>query len=265
MLRFNLENGKGYDYEMIINMNVGPSVQMDMSNYYSMDVVADEDGTKTISTKYDRFKMKMNAMGMNLEVDTDKPLPSMGEGEKDPMKMMNSVLGAIKGRKFLMKINAEGKVLEITGLEEMASSIADSLNLGADKKKQVEEEFSKTFNEKSMRDQFERVLYIFPNKEIKVGDSWKKTTTPGGDVGGTYTSTYKVTDIEGDMVTLEEQSDIEGDTRGMILKGKISGTIVVDSRTGLVVTADQDMDITAGKDGKEQRIKGKTKIKGKAR
>jgi hypothetical protein len=251
---------------MIINMNVGPSMQMDMSNYYSMDVIADDAGTKTISTRYDRFKMKMNAMGMNLEVDTDKPLPSMGDDEKDPMKMMNKVLGAIKGRKFMMKINPEGRVIEISGLEEMATSIADSFNLGADTKKQVEEGFSKTFNEKSMRDQFERVLYIFPNKEIKVGDSWKKTTTPGGEVGGTYNSTYKVTDIEGDMVTLDEQSVIEGDTpKGITMKGKITGTIVVDSRTGLVVTADQEMNFTAGKDGMTQEIKGKTKIKGKAR
>ncbi len=270
MLKFNLEKGKGYDYEMIMNMDVGSMMQMDMTNYYSMDVVADDGGTKTISTTYDRFKMKMNSMGMNLEVDTDKPLPSMGDDEKDPMKkdplkIMNKVMSAIKGRKFLMKIDAEGKVLEVSGFEEMAKSIADSFHLDADKRKEVEEEFSKQFNEKSMRDQFERVLYIFPNKEIKVGDSWKRTTTPGGEVGGTYHSTYKVTDIEGDMVTIDEESTIDGDTKGVTLKGKITGTMVVNSKTGLVVTADQDMDMTVGTGDMTQQIKGKTKLKGKAR
>ncbi|MEO7922312.1 MAG: DUF6263 family protein [Chitinophagaceae bacterium] len=270
MLKFNLENGKGYDYEMIINMDQemgGQKVQMDMSNYYSMDVVADEGGTKTLSTTYDRFKMKMVMAGINIEVDSDKPLPSMGKTDtgEDPMKMMNAILGAIKGRKFTMKVNPEGKILEVTGFADMAKSIADSMNLDPEKREKIMADFNKQFNEKGIMDQFERVLYIFPNKEVKVGDSWQKTTSPGGAMGGKYVSTYTVTEIEGDMVTLEEKSKIDGVSDEMTMNGEITGTIVVDSKTGLVVNADQDMKITAGKDGKSMEIKGKTKIKGKAR
>ncbi|MBP8244596.1 MAG: hypothetical protein KAX45_08660, partial [Chitinophagaceae bacterium] len=39
MLKFDLEKGKGYDYEMIINMDqelMGQPLQMDMTTYYSM-------------------------------------------------------------------------------------------------------------------------------------------------------------------------------------------------------------------------------------
>ena len=269
MLKFNFEKGKGYDYEMIINMDqdiMGQAMQMDMTNYYSMDVVADDGTTKTITTTYDRFKMNMKVGPMDIDVDSDKSLPSMGgDGKEDPMKMVNKLFSAIKGRKFSMKVNAEGKVEEVTGFKEMAQSIMDSIGVDETMKEQMQEQFSKQFNENSMKDQFERVLYIFPNKEVKVGDSWQKTTTPGGALGGKYTSTYTVSEIEGDMVTLEEKSKIDGVSAEMNMKGDITGTLVIDSRSGLVVSADQDMDLKINADGKEIKMKGKTKIKGKAR
>jgi hypothetical protein len=269
MLKFNFEKGKGYDYEMIINMDqdiMGQAMQMDMTNYYSMDVVADDGTTKTITTTYDRFKLNMKVGPMDIDVDSDKPLQEMeGGGKENPMKMLNSLFGAIKGKKFSMKVNAEGKVEEITGFKEMAQSIVDSMGVDEKMKEQMQQQFSKQFNETSMKDQFERVLYIFPNKEVKVGDSWQKTTTPGGAMGGKYTSTYTVTEIEGDMVTLEEKSKIDGASEAMNMKGDITGTLVIDSKSGLVVSADQDMDLKMSTDGKEIKMKGKTKIKGKAR
>ncbi len=270
MLKFNFEKGKGYDYEMIINMDqdmMGQTMQMGMTNYYSMDVVADDGTTKTITTTYDRFKMNMKVGPMNIDVDSDKPLSETGDdnGKQDPMKMINSIFGAIKGKKFSMKVNAEGKVEEVTGFKEMAQSIVDSMGLDEKMKEQMQQQFSKQFNENNMKDQFERVLYIFPNKEVKVGDSWQKTTTPGGAMGGKYTSTYTVSEIEGDMVTLEEKSKIDGASAAMNMKGDITGTLVIDSKSGLVVSADQDMDLKISTDGKEMKMKGKTKIKGKAR
>lgn len=271
MLKFNFEKGKGYDYEMTMNMDqeiMGQKMEMDMSTYYSMDVIEDDGDVKTITSTYDRFKMNMGVAGMNIEVDSDKPLPSFGTDEdgNDPMKMLNGLLGAIKGRQFTMKINAEGKVLEVLGFEEMAKSIVDSLGVGGAKGQQMIEQFNQQFNEESIKDQFERVLYIFPNKEIKVGDSWeKKSSSLGGVAKGEYNSIYTVTDIEGDMVTLDEKSTIKTNEEDAKMSGKILSKLIVDSKTGLVVSADMDMTITTQAEGQSFDLKAKTKIKGKAR
>ncbi|MBI5856026.1 MAG: hypothetical protein HZB42_00100 [Sphingobacteriales bacterium] len=273
LLKFNFEKGKGYDYEMTMSMDqevAGQSVQMDMTSYYSMDVVGEEGPNKTITSQIDRFKMKVGAMGFSLDIDTDKPLPSLGltEDGKDPMKAVNSLLGAIKGQKFEMKINAEGKVLEIKGFENMAKKIVDSLGVDESEKEQMMQEFSKQFNGDKMRGQFERSWYIFPNKEVKVGDTWQKNTSTEMDDlgGGSYSSVYKVTDIEGDMVTLEEETKIESNQAGRQMSGEISGTIVVDSRVGLIVKADQDISLKPMTDNtKGIEIKAKIKVKGKAR
>ena len=54
------------------------------------------------------------------------------------------------------------------------------------------------------------------------------------------------------MVTLEENTKIESKEEEMIsLKGDMTGTIVVDSRYGLVVNADQDMKMKAIGTGNE--------------
>ena len=84
-------------------------------------------------------------------------------------------------------------------------------------------------------------------------------------MGGKYVSTYIVSEIEGDMVTVEEKSKIEGASEAMDMKGDITGTLVIDSKTGLVVNADQDMDLTMNAEGKEIKMKAKSKIKGKAK
>jgi hypothetical protein len=270
MLKFNLEKGKGYDYELITNMDqeiMGQSMKMDMSFYYSMDVSDDDGALKTITTAIDRFRMKMGIAGMNMDIDTDKPLPSFGETEdgKDPMKMLNGLFGAIKGQKFSMKVDAEGKVHELTGFENMANYIVDSMGLDENKKAEMKAKFNEQFNSDKMKSQMGRMFYIFPNKDVKVGDSWDKTSDVSGDMAGKYNSTYKVTDIEGDMVTLAENTKVESNQEKMNMKGNIKGTIVVDSKSGLVVTADQDMTISTEVEGKSFDIKMKTKIKGKAR
>ncbi len=269
MLKFNLENGKGYDYEMILNMDqeiMGQKIQMDMSTYYSMEVEKEENGVKTINSSVDRFKLKTAFAGFNMEIDTDQPLPTSGNDSTDnPMRMVNKVFGAMKGRKFTMKVNGEGKVLSVTGFENMAVTLVDSLNIDPSKKEEMIKQFDKQFNSGQIKEQMERFWYIFPNKEVKVGDTWQKNTTQIGDMPGNYTSTYEVKEIEGDMVTIGEMTKVDSKKDTLDLKGEITGTFVVDSRFGLVVNADQDMNITASAEGKSFQIKGKTKVKGKAR
>jgi hypothetical protein len=272
LLKFNFEKGKGYDYEMITNMDqeiMGQNIQMDMSFYYSMDVKEDDGNSKTITTSIDRFKMKAGAMGFSIDLDTDKPLPDIGitEEGKDPMKILNALFGAIKDQSFSMKVNAEGKVMEVTGFENMAKKIVDSLGIEGAEKEKMMQQFNKQFNAEQMKSQFERMWYIFPNKEVKVGDSWGKNTSLGNDQigGGNYKSTYKVTDIEGNMVTLEESTEISSKKGDMEMKGEIEGTIVVDSNSGLIVKADQDLTLKPVGEGKGFEIKAKTKIRGKAK
>jgi hypothetical protein len=67
------------------------------------------------------------------------------------------------------------------------------------------------------------------------------------------------------MVTLTERTNVEPGDEKTKITGGIKGTIVVDSRLGLGVNADQDTNLTIVEGEKSSKIKTVTKIKGKAR
>lgn len=270
MLKFDLEKGKGYDYEMSMNVDqdiMGQSIKMDMTTYYSMDVSGDDGGVKTIISSFERFKLKSSLAGLDIDVDTDKPVTGdSADADRNPFGAVNKIFGAIKGQKFTLKVNPEGKITEVAGFEGLAKKMADSLDLGEEERAEMMQGFDGQINSDEIRQNLERFWYIFPNKEVKVGDSWDKSTDLKGKMPASYKSTYKVTEIEGDMVTLDEVTKIESKEGEMIsLSGEIKGTVVVDSRSGLVMTADQDMNMKASAKGMSIDIKGKSKIKGKAR
>lgn len=270
MLKFDLEKGKGYDYEMSMNVDqeiMGQQIKMDMTTYYSMDVNGDDGGVKTIVSSFERFKLKSSLAGLDIDVDTDTPATGdSADTKRNPFAAVNKIFGAIKGQQFTLKVNPEGKIIEMTGFEGIAKKMADSLELDEEDRAEMMKDFNGQFNSDEIRQNLERFWYIFPNKEVKVGDSWDKSTDLKGKMPASYKSTYKVTGIEGDMVTLDELTKIESKEGEMIsLSGEIKGTVVVDSRSGLVVTADQDMDMKASAQGMSIAIKGKSKIKGKAR
>jgi hypothetical protein len=73
-------------------------------------------------------------------------------------------------------------------------------------------------------------------------------------------------EIEGDMVTIEEKTRLEPKDRDFDrLEGTVTGTLVVDSRNGLVVRADQDLNMSASGSGLTFSMKGKVRVKGTAR
>ena len=269
MLRFNFEKGKGYDYETIMNLDFvtgNETRQTDMTAYYSMFVAEDNGSVKTIKAKYERFKMSLDIAGLNIMIDSDNPVIT-GENKTDIseiMGMMNKFFGAVKKQEFTMKVNSEGSITEVTGFDQMAASIADSLGLQGASREQMLQAFSKRFNGDAVKEQMERFLFIFPDKEVKVGDSWTKSSSQKGLMDAKYNSVYKVTDIEGEMVTVEELTTINSANPQTELAGEIKGELVIDSRTGLVVNADQDIKANTKEKGNTVKITGKTKVKGKA-
>ena len=270
LLKLNLEKGKGYDYEMVMDLDQGIADQephISVTTSYTIEIMADDGNTKTIDATYNSFKMNMKMMGMDVDIDSEKPLTVAREdsAEKNPIEMMNRLFRAIKGQKFEMKVNAEGKVLSVEGMDKMAGAIMDSLDLGEEVRKTAVQSFNKQFNSKNISEQFERIFSIFPNKEMKVGESWDKNFEISNPFPGKYNTTYKVKEIEGDMVTLVEKTRIESNSEKIKLSGDQTGELVVDSKSGLVVNANMAHTIEVTTNGLTIEMKGKYRIKGKAR
>ena len=266
MLKFNFQPGKSYDYDMITDFDqevMGQKQQVSMTAQYGLEVTGANAEAVDIKTTFNAIKLNMQVMGMTIETDTEKPMAADTSSDMNPMNMMNRMFHAIKGQSFNMKVSPEGKIIEVTGMREMAEKMIASMNLGEEFKTTIQQSFDQQFNDASMKEQFERAFFIFPGKEVKVGDSWvKEHSTPGGV--GAFKTNYTVKEIEGDIVTLDVKSEFSDAGDGN-MKGTQDGEMTVDANSGLILESDLDMNIEAEESGQKMEMKGKIKIRGRER
>jgi Family of unknown function (DUF6263) len=269
MLKFNLEQGKGYDYKMIWDLDTKMGDQkssVSITGLYSMNITSIDEKVRSVSTAYKSIRMNMNVMGMQIDLDSDKPFEDNtgAGGDKNPLEIMNKVMAGLVGKKFMIKVDEEGKVLEVTGFEKIINNMIDSMEMDDNTKVQVMASMKDQFSDQTIKDQFAQVFTIFPNKEIKVGDSWEKKYTTGGKIGAEYATTYTVKEIEGDHVSLTTRTNIGTDGGAQDIKGTQSGNIIVDSKTGLMIKGEFDQDLVVKAEGNSILITGKGRIEGKA-
>jgi hypothetical protein len=266
VLKFNLEKGKGYNYEMVWDMDtkaMGQESKISVDAQYAMEIKDDDGKIKTVETVYKSIKMGMNVMGMQLDMNSDKPIND-GNAEKNPLIMMNKIISGITNKPFLAKVDAEGNVLEVTGFDKIVNGMIDSMGLDPQLKAQVEVSMKEQFNEQTIKDNFAQLFTIFPNKEVKKGDSWEKSHSTGGRLGAKFNTTYTVKDIDGDFITLTAKSNISSADKDTNIEGVQTGNIIVDSKTGLMVNAEFNQDIKTKAENVTVDIIGKGRIKGKA-
>ncbi len=272
LLQFNLQKGKTYVYDLDGSMKqevMGRSSDINIASTYKIDVTGENETSKTLQVTYDRFRMAFDMAGVQAEVDTDKPMPAqtLADGKPNPAYMMSQVFAGIKGKSFTMQVDKSGNVTSVSGMEEVIKTMVANSAADESQKMQMEMSLRDQLNEDNIREQFGMVFNIYPGKEVKAGDSWDKTFQMGGKMAGNYTSKYKVKDVKGDKVDLEVSTDISQEkkdsTMAVDMKGLQTGTLTVDSRTGLVENAVYNQDITVKNADFTVAIKGKYNITGK--
>ena len=266
VLKFNLEKDKQYDYEIIWDMDqkvMDKDSKINLLAGYSFEVTDEKDRIKTLRGVYKNFKLYMKIMDMEIDIDTDKPVSNMSED--DQMGLMKKIFTGIKGKAFTMMVDEEGNVLSVSGFDEIIKSMIDSSGVNEDMKLQMKVSLRDQFNEQELKNQFAQVFMIFPNKSVKVGDSWQKDYRMGGKMPANFSTTYTVKKMEADQVTLDAKTIIAPAGGEMEVTGKQAGTLLVDSRNGLVINAEFSQNMETKTQDLQIIINGKGKIKGKER
>lgn len=257
-LKFNLQKGKSYTYTMDMEMEgemQGQKLENDMAFEYSVEVVDDKDSLKTLKTTYDRIKMEMNAGQMNMHVDTNEPQQdSAADPRQNPMAIMSNMFHAMKGKAFEMKVNNRGEVVSVSGMEEMMNAMMNSMAVDETMKQTMAQAFQSQFNEESVKQSFAQAFNIFPDKAVKVGDTWTKSASISGMASADVATVYKVKEIKADEVVLDVSADLSINGG----KGTQTGTMKVDATSGLVTDAEMEQKLTS-----PQPMTIKYKIKGR--
>jgi hypothetical protein len=253
--QFNLQKGKSYEYAMDFDMKQemsGQNINTNMKSDYIMEVIGDDGNVKTLKTTYKRFAMNIAMANKTIKADSDNS-DSVATGEiTDPGQMMNAMFSALKGKSFIIKVDKEGKVTEVTGLQQIADAMVSSMKVKEEMKPMVRQAFTQQFNEENIKELFSQSFNIFPNKPVKVGDSWEKKLSGTSLMPMDMTTTYTVKSIGGNLVTLDAKSNMKF-TGGTNLSGEQIGRMKVNAKTGLVETAEY-----------EQKMDGQMKMTTKA-
>jgi hypothetical protein len=265
-LKFNLGLGKQYDYEIIWDMD---QKMMDKENKinllagYSFEVTDEMDKITTLRGVYTNFRLYMKIMDMEMDIDTDKPVDNLS-GD-DPMILMKKLFAGIVGKAFTMKVDEEGNVLSVTGFDEIINGMVDSAGVNEDMKQQMRVSLKDQFNEQELKNQFAQAFMIFPNKRVKVGDSWQKKYSTGGKMPAAFSTTYTVKKMENEQVTLDAKTTIASAGAEMEVTGEQTGTLLVNNVTGLVINAEFTQEMETKTQDLEIKINGKGRVRGKER
>jgi hypothetical protein len=253
-LSFKPENGSNYlvtsNSDIIINQTMmGQEMKIDMS--YGADMLYEilpSVPNKDLKMTYGKTKMNMSMMGRNISMDSENP---------DTTDALSKPMHALKGSVITATVSNKGEVVKITGTEELNKKLTDASGGNP----QTAEMLKGVIGEKALKSAFEQSFKIYPDKPVKLGDSWITTTT----IESTYilhsVNTYTLNKIDGNNAVLDVASKLSTngaqkmETNGMemniTLDGGQKGTMIVDIASGIAVSSQL-----------EQALKGKIEVMG---
>ena len=264
-LKLNLQPGKTYAYTTETDMEIEQSMmgqniktENNSTMVYNYDVTAGEGNGKDIKVTYTRVSTKMKNAMMNMEYDS-------ADSTKNNSEMKG--MGKMVGKSFTMKVNEQGEINEIMGLDELMQTDDAVANA----------QMKTMFNDTAMRGLMQQSLNVFPGKAVKPGDTWTKTyTLDMAFMQMNMNTTYTLKSVSDGIAHLDMDTKIDGNGASntgqmkglnMNLKGDAKGTMDVMVASGLIKESEikQEINGDVSMQGMKipMKIKGTTKIMGK--
>jgi hypothetical protein len=267
VLKFNLQKGKSYDYEIGWATELrsqGKATTTTIGAFFSITVEDVRDGIQTMSVHCKRLKMNVNSDGEVInDLDSDKPA-SVNGSETELETFVAKVFSGIIGKPFTLKVDGLGNVVELSGFGKNIDREIESMNLDPDIKTLVEMSMKGEFSDNSIRDMFLHAFNVFPAKKINEGDVWEKSFSTSGKIPSEYSAVYTVKSIRNGQSVIGVKSQIGPANSGMNISGSEEGNLTIDEKTGLILNAEfeQNSGISFGEENVDitikRMIRGKT-------
>jgi len=233
--------GKKYGYTINSDQIITQKIDGKELNYiqnvgtdYLFDIAGVKGTEKTIRVTYKRLTIKSVGMGNELILDSDKE----EAGKPNPFS-------GLKNAGFSMVLGANGGVKSVSGVEKMVDSIAAKMTTDTAQLRQFRLSLAKQFNGEVIRQTMESSLKIFPEKAVKVGESWVVSTKMQITMPIEASTTYTLKEVKDNVATLSIKGNLisKGDfeTMGNKMQTDLSGMNIgdtqVDIKTGIILNS----------------------------
>jgi hypothetical protein len=212
---------KGQQYNLTIKNNQTISMEMmeqsmtlkQISETVQEIIVAEIDEQENIKLDltYRKMKLNQNAMGMEINYDSEKP----GESSNPVVQQVESTLNELIGKTASLEIDRYGNAIR--------NSMSEILD-----------------NNQSFAGFETGMLNVYPEKPVAVGETWIVKMKPDPQSDFLINLTYKLEELKDKSAVVSFEGTIEGtEIRGQkaVLAGSMTGSSKVDVRSGWVMTS----------------------------
>jgi len=276
VFRYNLTKGETYPFLLKIKQDnsvssQGQSMNISSSRMIHFDYFVEEATENKYRLKATFKGFSESAKGPNGETmayDTNSVKPV----DKDVAQSW-TIYKAITGQSFTMGIDSKGKVLSVNGLEKVVDNTLAKLknDFTAEEQTQIKELLSVSLSSEFIKGQFEEMLNVFPDKNLKIGEEWSDTQNISeGPVKGNVKVTRTLGEIKDGKarITVNGVQDVNGsgtqDGISAVMKNHatLNGYMDMDSETGWIkkvsITKKETVNNTYQQGGQKQTETGIT-------
>tara|TARA_R110002126_G_scaffold13356_1_gene58080 strand:+ start:11391 stop:12296 length:906 start_codon:yes stop_codon:yes gene_type:complete len=246
-LSYNLDENTIYNSKVTIDQTIAQTMMGQTQNIqndqgYGVTITVEKKNTDSysLSMMYNSIMINSPKAGLTYDSETATSEPT------GPAKALSSVIGT----EFSFELNKDGSVSSVSGIQAMLDSMAANMGLADEAQASAfKAQISAQYNEEAVKSQMKRTLVIYPDKELNKGDTWSADESVTTPFTMNIQTTYELADFDDKTATINVSSNIfseegsitmGGATMTPDLSGVQSGTIVVDKKTGLVLSANME-------------------------
>lgn len=245
----NVKSGDVYKYHTVTNITsnteiVGQSTtaKQDTTTDFKVTIDSvDSEGNIKMNYTFDKIKFESEAAGEKQTYD------SSNSDTDDFSKVYKSIIG--KG--FTTKMTKQGAVTEVSGVDDLISTMLDAMELDTSDDAYLQEtktNLQSSFGDNALKTLIQQSTKVFPENDVKIGDTWSIENTINSIVEINTKTTYTLDKIENKIAHISVKSDFTTDSSKTHkytqmgiemdmttdLIGKTTGTIRVDTTNGFL-------------------------------
>jgi hypothetical protein len=203
------------------------------------------DSTKIIKVTFKSMKNTQGSNGQSFVTDTNNP-----DTSNPASRMMNAMMGA----EFIVTINKQGDVKNITGKDALVSRIVEAAGVNDSMmQEQMVAGIQNFMSDEILKNMMEQSFKIFPATKVKKGDTWKSNMVITKPMPMNIQTTFKLKEVKGKEAIIDLSSIVSPGTGGMQmmginveteLGGSQTGSMQVDIETGMALSTDISQNIS---------------------
>lgn len=241
VLRQNYPTGYKYDFtltsDQIIKQKIaGRDIHLtqNIGTDYTFDITEGHNGEKDVKVTYNKIFIKSVAMGNTMTYSSD----DQDSTKKNPFS-------GFKGASFYMTVSPNGAIKTVAGIDKMLDNMAARMTKDTSQVKQIKNALSKQFSNEVVKQTMESSFKIYPDRAVKIGDSWTVDTKMQMTMPIETITQYTLKEVKDGIAILGVKGtlvskgnfEIMGNKMETDLQGTNSGETSIDVKTGIVLNS----------------------------